>query len=418
MKSFPRLSLYNEIAKNYFFNCVHYYEGCMEIFSFSKNVEEHESICKFKKLYKCSSCSIQGNACQLIQHYKQNHPDSMAYEGVFQLKTNKILLHTDQQLMSISMSVLNNTLNISCKQLNKCSVVSKYKIIIFHPNSDIEFASKFIDIKTESYSIVLHDLPQSLSTSILFGAIKLYCEDQVKGPIANLKKPIGDIHSQILKKIIDLYLKSELVCCHCNNIIKLKSSAVFCPQSHVKCTDCIDDYCTICDSHCHWLNMENLLQDFKLPCDWRMCTNQIVYSDFPIHKQICYYREYTCPEPGCKFKGIRGHLEMHWHSIIPLIFGSKMIIELRQSLYWITDNFYDLFLIQFRTIGDDIIFEVDEKFARFKYNYRLELWRKKENENQYRKFLTIAQKGSTKTHISARPTYYKYKLVIKLDNPM
>ncbi|XP_072396325.1 uncharacterized protein [Diabrotica undecimpunctata] len=415
IKYFPLPSFYNKIAKNYLFNCVNHYEGCTEIFSFSNNVEEHESLCTFKKLYKCSSCSIQGNACQLIQHYKQNHPNSLAYEGVFQLKTNKILFYTDQQLVSISISLLNDTLKISCKQLNRCYVVTKYKIIIFHPSSDIEFVSKLIDIKTQSYSIDLRDLPESFSTSILFGAIKLYCQDQAKEPFAIVQKPIDDLHTTLLKTIMDLYLKSEIICCHCQNIIGLKTRVLFCPQSHVSCTDCIEDYCTICETYCDWLDMENLLRDFKLTCDWKKCNKQIKCLDFPIHKQICCKREYTCPELGCDFKGTRKELTYHWHSAIPLIFGSKVIIESRQSLYWMTDNLFELLLIQFKTVGKDTILEVDEKFTCFQNNYKLEIMRKK--ENHYQKFVTLAQKGSTKTYISTLPTNYTYKLVVKLDNP-
>ncbi|XP_072375248.1 uncharacterized protein, partial [Diabrotica undecimpunctata] len=417
IKYFPLPSFYNKIAKNYLFNCVNHYEGCTEIFSFSNNVEEHESLCTFKKLYKCSSCSIQGNACQLIQHYKQNHPNSLAYEGVFQLKTNNIVFYTDQQLVAISISLLDDTLKISCKQLNRCYVVTKYKIIIFHPSSDIEFVSKLIDIKTQSYSIDLRDLPESFSTSILFGAIKLYCQDQAKEPFAIVQKPIDDLHTTLLKTIVDLYLKSEIICCHCQNIIGLKTRVLFCPQSHVSCTDCIEDYCTICETYCDWLDMENLLRDFKLTCDWKKCNKQIKCLEFPIHKQICCKREYTCPELGCDFKGTRKELTYHWHSAIPLIFGSKVIIELRQSSYWMTDNLFELLLIQFKTVGKDTILEVDEKFTCFQNNYKLELMRKKENENHYQKFVTLAQKGSTKTYISTLPTNYTYKLVVKLDIP-
>ncbi|XP_028137386.1 uncharacterized protein LOC114331896 isoform X2 [Diabrotica virgifera virgifera] len=414
-KSFPRLSLYNEIAKNYFFNCVYHYEGCMEIFSFSKNVEEHESLCKFKRTYKCLSCPARWNACQVIQHYKQNHPDSLAYDGVFELKTNKVLFHTDQQLLSISISLLNDTLNISCKQVNICSVVTKYKIIIFHPSSDIEFVSKPIDIQIESYSIDLHDLPESLSSSTLFGAIKIYCQEQAKEPIAYVKKTIDDLYTKILKTIMNLYLKSEIICCHCNNIIRLKSRVLFCPQSHVSCTDCVDDYCTICKTSCHWMDMKYLLGNFNLPCDWKKCNKQIKCLDFDMHKQICCKREYTCPELGCDFKGNRKELEDHWHSTIPLIFDSKIIIESRQNMYWMTDNLFELLLIQFKAVGK--VLEVDEKFACFPNNYKLELMRKKENENIYKKFVTLAQKGSTKMYMSNLPTDYTYKLVVKLDNP-
>uniref|UniRef100_A0A6P7HIA3 Uncharacterized protein LOC114349171 n=1 Tax=Diabrotica virgifera virgifera TaxID=50390 RepID=A0A6P7HIA3_DIAVI len=416
---FPQLSFYNDIAKNYYFQCINHYAGCTEVFPFSENVEKHESLCSFKKMYFCFICMFRGHACQLIQHYKQNHPDNVSCDGVFHLKRNKLLIYTDHQLIRISISVLNDQLNLSIKQLNRCNPITKYTIILFHPSSDIEFVSKVIEASTttQTTTIDLYQLQQLYSTSVLFGAIKIYCKDEEKVSTTNLMKPIDDPYTKTLKYVVNLFLKSEITCCHCNNIITLKSRLLLCPQSHVTCTDCIDINCVICENDCFWMDMENLLGNFKLPCDWTNCNKQIKCLDFPLHKQICCKREYSCPEQDCDFKGDREQLRNHWHSTTPLLFGSKIIIGMCQSMYWITDYLSEMLVIHFKTVGKDTIIEVDEKIACFPNNYTLDLMRKKGNENHYKKFVTLAQKGPTKSYSSSLPTDYSYKLVFKLENP-
>ncbi|XP_072396453.1 uncharacterized protein [Diabrotica undecimpunctata] len=415
---FRQLSVYNKIAKNYYFHCVNHYEGCTEVFPFSENVENHETLCTFKKIYQCLICFFKGNACQLIQHYKQNHPGNVTSDGVFHLKTSKILFYTDHQLIKIIISVQNDNLKLSFKQLTRYNPVKKYTLILFHPSSDIEYISKVIDVNTKLQTTIinLYQLQQLLSTSVLFGAIKIYCKDEAKES-TNFIKPMDDPYIKILKYLVNLFLRSEITCCHCNNTISLKTRLLLCPQSHVTCTDCIDVYCAICENDCFWIDIENLLENFKLPCNWKNCNKQIKCLDFPLHTQICCKREYSCPELGCEFKGNKKQLRDHWHSTTPLLFGSKVIIGMCQSVYWITDYLYEMLFIHFKTVGRDTILEVDEKFACFPTNYTLDLMRKKGNENHYKKFITLAQKGPTKSYSSSLLTDYSYKLVFKLENP-
>ncbi|CAG9833282.1 unnamed protein product [Diabrotica balteata] len=299
-KNCVRNDIYELLAQKLKFPCCYKEHGCSENL-FPKQVEQHESTCKFKK-YLCPmnltpACEWKGFSTELLDHYSQCHQmfimQNTELFGVtfFSTKDENFLLSHKDNLYLINRltekKTFSCTVSYICHDSNKGDSYY-YKLIFENKNKPCYEIQNPINVTTR---VKLEDLVQSNSINNFnmgFGKIEIF-----KGEKMSKKHKKGEESNTN----VDYDILEELECMICCEY--MLPPIYQCLTGHSICEECKESIkeCPICRKE--FQNTKNfalahIIEHLNYPCKYNGCKFVTKSKDIRKHQTTCIYSPTNC----------------------------------------------------------------------------------------------------------------------------
>ncbi|XP_072392973.1 uncharacterized protein [Diabrotica undecimpunctata] len=301
-KNCIRNEIYELLAQKLKFPCCYKDRGCSENL-FPKQVEQHESTCKFKK-YLCpmnltTACEWKGFSTELLEHYSQCHQmfimQNAELFGVtfFSSKDENFLLSHKDNLYLINLAIDSQKNTFSCtvsyiRHNSDKGYNYYYKLIFQNKNKPCYEIQNPINVTTR---VKLEDLVQSNSINSCnmgFGKIEIF-----KGEKMSKKHRKGEESNTNL----DYDILQELECMICCEY--MLPPIYQCLTGHSICEECKESIkeCPICRKD--FQNTKNfalaqIIEHLNYPCKYNGCKFVTKSKDIRKHQTTCIYSPTNC----------------------------------------------------------------------------------------------------------------------------
>uniref|UniRef100_A0A6P7G4X1 RING-type E3 ubiquitin transferase n=1 Tax=Diabrotica virgifera virgifera TaxID=50390 RepID=A0A6P7G4X1_DIAVI len=298
-----RNDIYELLAQKLQFPCCYKEHGCSENL-FPKQVEQHESICRFKK-YLCPmnltpACEWKGFSSELLEHYSECHQECIIRTGVAWLETkpsadiNYLLSHEDDLYLfnysaDVGKKILSFTVSYICHDSDKGG--SFYKLIFQNT-----FSKPYYEIQNPinvTTRVKLEDLDQPIRVDELdMNLVKFEIhkgEKMAKKHIMKGEESNSNVNYDILQEL------ECLICCE-----YMLPPIYQCLTGHSICEGCKESIieCPICRGE--FQNTKNftlaqVIEHMNYPCKFDGCNFVAKSKDIRKHQSTCIYSPTNCP---------------------------------------------------------------------------------------------------------------------------
>lgn len=274
---------YEILAKQFYFPCRYYKEGChiKELFN---DVGHHEENCPYQ-LKRCpvKGCLWSGTIAELIIHYDVIHSElKMENDCVIVLGHTKgcFMLCTYEFHFLIEWTCQDSSLKVKINSLNSLKPQDDIKFVCCLMTSELNSleVSTVLELK-KFVTLNLLDIQKNVLDASIIISVKITL------PVNLINRRLEEVD------------KIRCPCCQ----LFMTPPILRCPVNHITCLNCTGadyNFCVKCvEDELNFTRVQELeiiTVSFIYTCKWKGCTSRFTYKEIQAHEQSCCKRIFMC----------------------------------------------------------------------------------------------------------------------------